>query len=403
MKILVVTPESPWPPTHGAAVRNGHLIRALAQRHTVHLVSVGRPTDSDAHIEGLGRTRFVRSVTRRPLRRWLQALLGRAPSLLARHASHTLRAAVQQALLRERYDAVHIEGLQLAPLVHDVRATFAGADSRPFVVYDAHNLEWRLQRDLAGIATGWRRRYATRQARLLRTVERWVVEHADVSIASSEADRQGLELLGGRGVRLVPHPVDVPARRPGKGALTGTARVLFAANFAYRPNRLSAGWMFGSVWPAVVRRMPDAELRVIGPASEQLGAIVPVQAVIHGVVDDIWPEYGAAWLAVSPAEVGGGAPYKVLHAYAAGRSVVVRRAGLAGLADGALSGLIAADTAPEFATAIVDLLRDPERRDAAGAAGFAYVRATHAVGIVGEALGEIYAGLGPSPAGRADE
>ena len=402
MNILVVTPESPWPPTHGAAVRNSHFIRALARRHTVDVVSVAPPSDSSGQIDGLRRTRFVPGVTRRPSRRWLQALLGRAPSLVARHASHALRVAVQQELLREPYDAVHIEGLQLAPLVHDVGATFAGAGPRPFVVYDAHNLEWRLQRDLARNATGWRRRYATRQAALLRTVERWVVEHADVSIASSEADRQGLELLGGRRVRLVPHPVEVPARRPGKRTLARTARVLFAANFAYRPNRLSAGWMFGSVWPAVVRRMPDAELRVIGPASEQLRGLVPIRAGIHGVVDDIWPEYAAAWLAVSPAAVGSGAPYKVLHAYAAGRAAVVRRAGLAGLADGAMSGLIAADTAAEFATAIVDLLRDPERRDTAGAAGFAYVRATHAVDIVGDGLCEIYAELAQSRARGVD-
>ena len=38
MKILAVTSASPWPPVHGAAIRNGLRLEMLAAEHEVDLV-----------------------------------------------------------------------------------------------------------------------------------------------------------------------------------------------------------------------------------------------------------------------------------------------------------------------------------------------------------------------------
>ena len=217
-----------------------------------------------------------------------------------------------------------------------------------------------------------------------------MASHADLVIASTPQDAETLAALGGRPVEAVLHPVDVPPRRPGERRRAPEPRVLFAANFAYRPNALSAAWVFGSVWPAVLRRVPTALLQVIGPASAELRPIAPACSRFGGVVDDIRAEHAAAWLAISPAEVGAGAPYKVLHAYAAGRPVVAHAAGLAGLGQGARGGLLAADSAGEFASAIAELLSDAERRKELGAAGYAYVREHHAVGAVKRNILELY-------------
>ncbi len=394
MKILLVTPEPPAPATHGAAVRNGHLLAALGERHDVDVVTL-RERDQSVPKELAGARQFAAVAWRSPssLGRALNAISSRAPDLVFRHDSSRFRTTIQRRLLQGGYDAVHLEGLQLATVVHDVRATFAGVTRGPVIVYDAHNVEWELQCDLAATSAGLHAWYARRQATLLQSVERWVVGNSDLTIASTDRDAETLRRLSGGAVVTVPHPVEVPARRPDARRLARRPRVLFASNFAYRPNAASAGWMFGAVWPAVVQQVPEAVLRVVGPESRALHAIAPVGSDIGGVIEDSAAEHAAAWIAVSPAQVGAGAPYKVLHAYSAGRPVVAHASGLAGLDDHGRVGLVIARTAADFASAIVRLIKDAAGRKKLGAAGFAYVRAAHALPTVGEQILQAYAGL----------
>jgi hypothetical protein len=41
-RILLLTPQLPYPPQQGTSLRNFHLLRALAQRHDVTLLSFAR-------------------------------------------------------------------------------------------------------------------------------------------------------------------------------------------------------------------------------------------------------------------------------------------------------------------------------------------------------------------------
>ncbi len=392
MSVLVVTPSVPWPPTHGAAVRNSAFITALAEQHEVDVIILAGARERVRPHPNARSTAAVR-LRRAPLwRRLGNAALGPAPDLVFRHRTPELRAAVQQRLSAGGVEAVQVEGLQLAHIVHDVAASTEGERRRPPVVYDAHNVEWRLQSQLANLARGARAWHSRRQAGLLYGVERWVVGAADAVVASSAADAASLATLGNRSVAAIPHPVPAPADLPGADDEADQPRVLLAANFAYRPNILGAEWLFGAVWPAVLRRVPEAELRVVGPGSLSLRAIAPARCSVGGLVDDFEAEQRAAWLSTSPAPVGSGAPLKVLQSLAQARPVVVQASGLAGL-DGSLNGIAAADSDTAFAEAIVDLLRDHERRREMGRSGHAYVTEHHAPAAAGRALLDVYRGL----------
>ena len=45
-KILILTPQFPYPPHQGTTMRNYNLIAGLAQRHEVHLLAFGDPDES---------------------------------------------------------------------------------------------------------------------------------------------------------------------------------------------------------------------------------------------------------------------------------------------------------------------------------------------------------------------
>ena len=390
---MVVTPQPAWPPQHGAALRNSHLISALASRYEVDTLTLVPPrAGAGDSIPGVRRSGSIPMTAGGGLARLANLAAGRTPDLVFRHGSREARAAVIDHIADGRYDVLQIEGLQLAWIVPDACAVFAGTSGRPRIVYDAHNLEWRLQSDLAASETGLRAVYSRRQSKLLRDVERDVVKSSDLTLASTEDDAAGLRRLdGAAAIETLPHPVRVAARFPGRRGLASNPTVLLAANFLYRPNRRGAAWLFGSVWPSVLREVPDASLRITGPGSEMLRPIAPARTSLGGVVSDMASEYARAWIAVSPVDVGAGAPYKVLQAYAAGRPVVVRSSGLAGLPAAGREGLLAADSADLFARRVVELLGDESRRRVLGAAGHAYVRAVHDAETIGRRIVDIYA------------
>ncbi len=394
MNILAITAAPPWPATHGAAIRNGLLLEALAREHRVDLVTLDHPgAPAIPAPTGMGKVIQVRAAPPSTWRRLRGGWRGGVPDLLIRHGSRVLRGRVQLLLRSGAYDAVHVAQAQLAPLIHDARTASPGTSRRPHVVYDAHNIEWKLQAALAGASAWPRSLWARRQAGLLRRVEAWIARTADLVVASSTADRVDLAALGAAAPVYIPHPVHIGPASAGTGDRAANPRVLFAANFAYRPNIMAAEWLFGRVWPAVARQLAEAELRVVGPQSERLRPIVPVRTTLGGTVDDIEREYRVAWIAVSPTSVAAGAPYKVLSALAAGRPVIARAQGYVGLPAGAGTGVAIADGADEFAAAVTKLVQDPKIYQRTANAGLAFVKTEHDAAIVGRQLLDAYARL----------
>jgi len=394
VRILAITSTPPWPATHGAAIRNGLLLEALSTEHQVDLVTLDKPGAPVVPApSSIGDVVQVRAAPPSKWRRLRGGWRGGVPDLLIRHGSRVLRGRVQLLLSSGAYDAVHVAQAQLAPLIRDVWTSTSGTSRRPRVVYDAHNIEWTLQAALAGASARPRALWARRQAGLLRRVEAWIARTADLSVASSPDDRAGLAALGADSPVYIPHPVRIGPSSPGTDDRTADLRVLFAANFAYRPNMMAAEWLFGRVWPTVARELPRAELRVVGPQSERLRPIAPVRTTLGGTVDDIDREYQQAWIAVSPTSVAAGAPYKVLSALAAGRPVVARAQGYVGLPAGDGTGVVLPRRPDEFAAAVTGLATDSGLYSRTARAGFTYVRAEHDAAIVGRQVLDAYARL----------
>ena len=401
MNILAITSTSPWPATHGAAIRNGLLIEALASEHRVDVVTLDRPGAPPVPAPAcIGRVIQVRAAPPTLGRRLRGGWRGGVPDLLIRHGSRILRGRVQLLLSSGEYHAVHVAQAQLAPLIHDVWTATPRATGRPRVVYDAHNIEWMLQRSLAEASASLRSLWARRQAGLLRRVEAWIAQTVDLAIASSPDDRAGLAALGAKDPVYIPHPVRAGQAKPDRDGQSAHPQVLFAANFAYRPNIMAAEWLFGQVWPAVARRLPRAELRVVGPHSEDLRPIAPVRATLGGTVNDIDREYRRCWLAVSPTSVASGAPYKVLSALAAGRPVVARAQGYVGLPARGGIGVALPSGPGDFVKEVTTLATDPTAYAKAAEAGLAFVNSEHDASVVGQRLLDAYAGL-PEPAAGA--
>jgi glycosyltransferase involved in cell wall biosynthesis len=157
-------------------------------------------------------------------------------------------------------------------------------------------------------------------------------------------------------------------------------------------------------WGAVLRRVPEARLVLVGdgPDRDALRARAPKSVVFAGAVADAAPWYQAADLVVLPSRWEGMA-LAPLEALACGRPVVVTDVDGAreSLPDALAARCLVPPRNPAaLAAAVCDLLLDPLLRESLGHQGRRHVLSTHDVRRTAEAVAGVYRellGRGPTP------
>jgi glycosyltransferase involved in cell wall biosynthesis len=335
---LFVSPEAPVAGSGGGGLRSASLLAYLRSRYDVQVASFTLPRHSKAMPARVWRNaqRFVRG----------------APPLFDRYSGFEMQLA---PFFDRRYRVGVIE--------HFWCASYATA-LRPhcdLLVLDLHNIESELARTHA-VATGGLvgiagNRFASAYARLER---RWIPEF-DRALVTSEADRRRIDHPS---VHVFPNALPEIARPE----VPETDSIVFSGNLEYHPNREAVRWFRSNVWPRV-RSMTT--WRLIGRNPEAVAGIVAGDDRINltGPVDDAVAEIARSKVAIVPLLAGSGTRFKILEAWAAARAVVSTSLGAEGLDARAGEHLLIADSAPDFAAAVLRLLEDEPLRRKLGEAG----------------------------------
>jgi len=233
------------------------------------------------------------------------------------------------------------------------------ADGRRKVVVDFVDRLSVSYRDRAGITGPWRRRLLFHG--LAATSRRFEGRPLDDGVRTVAAGWDDARHLGAEWVPVVVEP---PTPASGRAP---DCDVLFFGNLAYPPN-VAAVERLARLWPAVLARRPGTTARIAGA-----NATPGVRALATDYGWDLVPDFpsvsdlcAGARLAVVPLTHTAGIQVKVLEAAALGLAQVVTPASVRGMRPGFPVTVAATDD--ELATAIVELLDDPGRRDREGAA-----------------------------------
>lgn len=392
LNILFLTPQLPYPPHQGTALRNWGLISHLARMHRVSLLSFLAPGQS-ARVEpalarACRRVEVVPQPSRPPWRRLRDLLLTGKPDMALRLASPAFRHRLACWLKDETFDVVHVEGIEMACYLDLLR----GGRGRPVVVFDDHNCEYLLQQrafmtDLRTPSRWHAAAYSFAQWRRLRRYEREVCREADLVVAVSEADADALKaLVPGLAPLVLPNGIDVAAYSTDIEPVPemGSLGLVFTGKMDFRPNVDAVLWFAQELLPRIRRKMPQARFWVVGQRPHRrLERLRRDPAVtITGWVDDVRPFIAGAAVYVVPIRVGGGTRLKVLEALAMERAVVSTHRGVEGfpIRDG--EHALLRDSPEAFAEAVVALLRDPARRRALGRAGRRFVEEHYDWGVL---------------------
>jgi len=416
LRILFLTQIIPYPPDSGPKVKTWHVLRYLAERgHQITLASFVRP-DEVGHIDAL--RQVCNEVHTVPIRRsrladlayWLRSLATGRPFLIERDDLAGMRRCIYELRSRTEFDVIHADQLSMAQFAFPSRrikpasgqVTSSHEGRKPKLVFDAHNAVWTLVERMAQAVTPALKPVLRLEARRVKAYEAMLMQAYDHVLAVTEIDRQLLlqtvqessskaPILAP--ITVIPIAIDAQALQPVQRK-PNSLNVLTLGTLHYPPNADGIRWFVREVFPLVCERIPESSLTIVGKNPPQdfleLAASQPERIRVTGYVPELTPYFQQAALMVVPVRAGSGMRVRILEAFARGMPMVTTTVGLEGIDAKPGEHILVADTADEFARAVVSLLNDARLQDSLAEKGRRLAETRYDWRVVLSALDKIY-------------
>ena len=351
----------------GGRIRSFQMVKELARRHSVTVLTFYPAVEDDPHPEIA--PLFEELVTvplQLPKKKSLGEYLDYLRLLPARHAYSMqkyyrpeLRKAVAELFGRKSFDAIICDFVYPAGVLDWKSET-------PIVLF-THNVEaevWERQYQVSNDPIR-KLMFGLEFVRLKRS-ERYYAQRAARVLAVSESNRQffGRYAGGAEHVTLVPTGVDTDFFRPAPEPSLDR-HLVFTGSMDWAPNHDAMEYFYREILPLIRVEEPEVEIWMVGrnpPAS--LTRLVKGDRKVHltGRVEDVRPFIDRSSVYVLPMRTGSGTRLKVFEAMASGKAIVSTPVGAEGLPVTHGENLMLAAEPAEFAKAVIQLVRDFELR-----------------------------------------
>jgi polysaccharide biosynthesis protein PslH len=374
--LLFLTHRLPYPPNKGDKVRSYHLLRHLASRHRVFLGTFVDDPDDEQHLPTVqalcADMHAARLHPKRARIGSLTGLLRNEPLTLSYYRDDGLARWVDALQAQHALDAVLVFSSSMAQYV----TQFAGPRLIDFV--DVDSAKWTDYAPAHRWPLSWLYR---REGLQLLAYEREVAAHAQQSFFSTEKETEmfrGLAPESASTVSALCNGVDADffqadAQRASPFA-QGEIPIVFTGAMDYWPNVDAVTWFAKDMLPTLRQQWPQAKFSIVGRSpTAAVRALVADDVVVTGTVADVRPYLQHAAVVVAPLRLARGIQNKILEAMAMARPVVAASTCVQAIDARDGEHLLAADEAGDYVKAVSELLRQPARAAAIGAAGRACV------------------------------
>ena len=374
MATLFLAHRVPYPPDRGDKIRGWNLLKHLAARGPVHLVTFAddpRDLGHNAVLSGVCASHHVAWRRKPQWRAAIEALASGRPVSLTAFADVGLSGRVRALLATGAIDTIFVFSGQMAQYLPADRSArivmdFCDVDSAKFAAYAGRKsppMAWMF----------------AREARLLSRFERRVAERADASLFVSEAEaRLFTEMTGFARPQVVENGIDTVFFDPHASfdRAGATPGIVFTGQMDYPPNVEAVTDFVRDVLPRLRAAGVSAPFNIVGRApSHEVLALAGDDVRVTGEVADVRPWLAAAQIVVAPLKTARGVQNKVLEAMAMARPVVASAPAAQGIDH--QGTLCVAGDAAGFDRAIADLLSNPDRAAALGQSARARVQARY--------------------------
>jgi len=376
MKILFITEELPYPLDTGGNVRTFNLMKSLATRHEIVLISTSRYPLDEATMTALSlvcqKIQIVRIKSRSLLSdAWnaAKSLLTRRSLILSRHRYRAVERAICSELRvqtnRERvtssrqFDAIYFNHLDAAvyePLI----------PKGVFRILDEHNVLFNQTGSMLGAQNNLARSMLLkREVRALKKVEPHLCNKMNLCLTCSGVDASALRGLGvTTAITEIPNGVDVSAFEWNDQISDRAHEVIFFGTLDYPPCEQGIWHFLKRIFPLLHSADPSLSVNIVGrnPSRRLIEFSTACSNVkVMGRVPDVRSHVQRARVCIVPLLSGSGTRLKILEAFALGTPVVSTTIGAEGIFATNGEHLLISDDPKEFAEYVLELVHDCEK------------------------------------------
>jgi GT2 family glycosyltransferase len=384
-------------PTNGTEPRRASDRRPIA--HVLILDAVTPKPDQDAG--SLNMVNLIRILTAADYRVHFIpyadfANVGRYTADLQRIGVECIHAPYYTSVrqfLEERgdvFDVVLLCRFGVAAECLDTVCDFLPSAAKIFYTVDLHSLRETREAELSG------NRNAKARSERRRALELSVIERADLTIVLSDHERELLEQLGYRGIRVLPLIWTIPGRSA--RSFRDREHVALIGSYAHSPNVDAVRWLVDEIWPEVrriraARHLPRMSLKLVGShMPEWFTGLAADDIEVLGFVAELDELFAGLRLTIAPLRFGAGLKGKVASSFGYGVPVVGTTIAFEGMPASGLNGLVVcADEPLELAERLVDLYEDGEAWDSISRAAVEYATRHFSVDVIRPRLLELMA------------
>lgn len=331
-KILYITQLLPHPLDTGGKIKTFNTLRALAQKHQIHLVCFVYKKEELKHKKALEKICsqvkvFVWPLTRRKFDKLKTKLFfnlfSLKPFIFYRYFNPQMKKYVNNLLKKEDFDVIHIDHLNMMQYLPKKKTCLW--------VFEEHNIEsqgkWTIachERFPINIIFAW-------EAVRLWFRELICLRRFDFILTISPKDKIRMVKMGVRKDRVMFLPM---AMRPKNQFIWGKKNLLFIGLLSWWPNKDALIWFVREIYPRLKEKIKGLKFYIVGAQpSPKLTYLIrkDKSIVLTGYLKNIKPYLKKAGCFVVPFRMGSGIRIKLLMAMAAGIPVVGTKKGFEGL------------------------------------------------------------------------
>src|SRR3989344_630016 len=264
MKILMLTPYLPYPPSSGGQVRSYNLIKHLSRNHDIYLVALIKSKGEETYKNNLQRFCKEIHLCKRSESPWtlkniVKSVFGEFPFLVVRNYSPQASKVVGDLLQQHKFDLIHAETFYIMPHIPPTHVPI-------FLV--EQTIEYRVyQHYVRKLRFPFIRPFFHFDIVKLKHWEKTYWKKANLVGAVSKDDEEKMhELLPNLQTSIIPNAAGEDLLQIYDAMKTPTENPIFLyqGNFSWLQNSEAARILISDIFPAIRKRLPNARCIIAG-------------------------------------------------------------------------------------------------------------------------------------------
>jgi len=359
----------PFPLTAGTDHVSYNLIKSVAEKHDVTLISHSRSEGSEA-IEGLNRFGVKTILVDFPalngllmktfnrLKREFLLFFCLIPREVTDNTSKSIEKVIKRKLKEEEFDLVQIEYWFAGKYRKYIKKSLSS-----LIVHDAFFItaeqNVKFQKGLKSKIVGFIEYLSIKRYELK------IIKSFDHVLFISKHDAEIFKkyIPGLNSAKILPLGFNYPVWDENEKEIENNTLIFVGSMMAYF-NVDAMLYFCNDVLPSIEKEVPEVKLYIVGenPQNEIKSLASRGNIIVTGSVTDVKDFIKMSEVYVAPLRIGTGIKTKIIEAMACAKAIVTTSVGVQGLEFENGENIIVADDPADFANNVIELLRNPLKR-----------------------------------------